>query len=156
MVINSGINAGEYQVSDFSASEYDDKVIMHGDWFKELYGNPRYSCETENIDKLLCVIKISTSNGKSIHRSFFGRKGVKGLDKGKIALSPNSIRLLTEKNGNVNPNSIDTVIISQGSKFKYFWNHPYHATRISMRLGFWSIVLAMAGIAVSLISCLFK
>ena len=36
--------------------------------------------------------------------------------------------------------------ITKGSVFKYYWDHPFHATRISMRLGLISIVLSSISI----------
>lgn len=158
MFVQSDEYAGEYQIDNYSPSEYDDKVIVHGDLYKDenLFKHPRYSSYTTDSNKLLSVIKISTPNGKSIYRAYLGKKGVKGFYKNMVALSPNSIRLLTEKDGKEDPKTIDSVIISRGSKFMYFWNHPYHATRISMRLGVWSIVLAVSGILISCISCIIK
>ena len=138
-VILSQRNAGELSLVDYSPSEYDDKVILHGDVFKELFGAPRY--KTNKRNKLLAVIKITNKNGESIHRAYLGKKGVPGFNSDHVALTHNSIRLL---NGDdENPDSIKQVTISKGCRFLYYWNHPYHATRISMRLGMLSIVLTI-------------
>ncbi|MBR4129759.1 MAG: hypothetical protein IKU02_02415 [Bacteroidaceae bacterium] len=138
-VISSARNAGEMSLVDYSPSEFDDKVILYGDVFKDLFEVPRYK-SGKNL-KLLGVIKITYKNGKSIHRAYLGKKGVPGFCKNHVALSHNSIRLL---NGNdENADFIDQVTISKGSVFFYFWDHPFHATRISMRLGVISILLTV-------------
>ena len=43
------------------------------------------------------------------------------------------------------------VVVSKGSCFMYYWNHPFHATRISMRLGVVSILLALISIVIALL-----
>ena len=42
-------------------------------------------------------------------------------------------------------------VVSKGSCFMYYWNHPFHATRISMRLGVASILLALISIVITLL-----
>ncbi len=120
-------NLGMFQVADYSTAEYDDKVLIFGQNYESLFGTPRKNASSGL--KRLSVVKISTKDGTSIHRAFLGSNGLKG---NQVALSPNSIRLLASK---TEPDYIDEVTISKGSEFLYFWNHPYHATRISMRLG---------------------
>lgn len=69
-----------------------------------------------------------------------------------VVLHPASIRELT-----LNENSDivgKTVEVGRGNCFCYFWNHPFHATRISMKLGVFSILLAIASILITIIrSC---
>lgn len=120
-------NLGKYQVADYSTGEYDDKVLLFGLNYESIFKTQRKNASSGL--KRLSVVKISTKDGTSIHRAFLGSNGLKG---NQVALSPNSIRLLASK---TEPDYIDEVTISKGSEFLYFWNHPYHATRISMRLG---------------------
>lgn len=151
-VAESERNAGEMSLVDYSPSEFDDKVILHGDVFKDLYEVPRYKAGKK--PKLLSVIKITNKNGKSIHRAYLGKKGVTGFCKNHVALSHNSIRLLNGEDENTD--FIDQVTISKGSVFCYFWDHPFHATRISMRLGaigiLTSVVLFMLSVCINLYS----
>lgn len=50
------------------------------------------------------------------------------------------------------PNDNDEVYVyvTQGNKFNYFWNHPFHATRISMRLGILGIIFGVLGYILSI------
>lgn len=142
-IVNSSRNSGILQLEDYSPDIYDDKVILYGDEFKELFKSSRY--RAKNRLKLLAIIKITNNvNGESIHRAFYGRKNIQGLScKTKQAgLSYNSIRLLCDEN--IAPDVIKQVSISKGSVFWYFWNHPFHATRISMRLGVIGILVSFS------------
>ena len=129
---------GRYFIEDYDAEYWSDKVILNGDLFKDLYGTTRN--KASDSEKLLSVIKITSKDGKSIHRAFFGKKGISGFNKKDIALTANSIRLLSSDG---RPEHIDEVWVSKGNKFCYYWNHPYHATRISMKLGIYSICIAI-------------
>lgn len=147
-VIESDVNAGTMKLDDYSVGEYDDKVILHGDVFKELFNSPRYN--TTDQLKLLAIVKITNNrNGKSIHRAFLGKKGMDGLTQKMVGLSPNSIRLLNGEDDK--PEFIDSVTISRGSTFWYYWNHPFHAIRFSMRLGLLSLIVAVLSIIISII-----
>ena len=153
-VVPSDKYGGEYHVPGFHPDEYDDKVLLNGDVYRNLFGGPRYMASIQG--KLLSVVKISTPDGQSIHRAFLGVKGVGEFDEKQVALSPNSIRLLTSKDGKEQPEYIHEVVVSRGSRFLYFWNHPYHATRISMRIGLIGIIVGLISIALSLYSCCCK
>jgi len=138
-------NGGVLKLCDYSANEYDDRVVLNGKLFKSLFDTSRHNASSRL--KLLAVVKVTNpKNGKSVHRAFFGRNNIKGLDTEKVALTRNTIRLLCDEENK--QDHIDSVIISKGSAFIYFWKHPFHATRISM-IG---VVLSMASIILSVIS----
>ena len=148
-VLKSARNGGVLSLTDYSPELYDDKVVLNGDIFKDLFDVPRY--KAKKCLKLLAIIKITNKNGESIHRAFWGKKGISGMDMKQAGLSHNSIRLL---NGDdENPDWIDTVTISKGCLFKYYWDHPFHATRISMRLGLVGIFISTIALFVSIICC---
>lgn len=149
-VLASARNGGELSLMDYSPELYDDKVVLNGDIFKDLFDVPRYKARKSL--KLLAIIKITNENGESIHRAFFGKKGIDNLNRNQAGLSHNSIRLL---NGDgENPDWIDNVTLSRGSLFLYFWDHPFHATRISMRVGLIGIILSLISILISILfSC---
>ena len=139
------ISGNDCLLPNYDANYYDDKVLLNGDLFKKLFKSPRYASRKEY--KLLTVIKVKYKGGGSIHRAFYGKKGITGLDTNKVGLSYNSIRYLCKNK--VKPEDIKEVTISKGSKFLYFWNHPYHATRISARLGFFGILLTLLALLLS-------
>ena len=121
--------------------DYDDVALFHSKEYAKIFGEKRAeSCDEQ---KLLSVVKI-TYGGKSIHRAY--RCSPK-LRKDEVGLSSNSQRLLFGKIDNAGE-----VTITKGSKFIYFWNHPFHATRISMRLGVYSVILAILSTILAIIS----
>ena len=147
-IVESDSYGGFLKLEDYTIDEYDDKVILNGDVFKKLFITPRHKAK-DNL-KRLAVIKITNiKNGKSIHRAFLGMKGIEKLNEKQVALSRNSIRLLCGEEGH--PEYIDSVTISKGSWLKYYWYHPFHATRISMRIGMISLAVGLLSFAVSMI-----
>ena len=146
-VVSSPRNSGILKLVDYSSPDYDDKIVLHGDVFRDLYDMPRYKAPM-NL-KLLAVIKITSKNGVSIHRAFHGRKNISDMTKSHVGLTSNSIRLLNGDGDD--PDFIDQVSISKGCLFLYYWNHPFHATRISMRIGIISILIGIFSIILSII-----
>ena len=137
-----GIDKKFFYLEDgFYPSELDDCVIIHKDVYKQIFGKTRKTSSNEK--KLLSVVKISY-NDRSIHRAF---KTNYAITKKKIALTYNSLRLLSEA-----PDEVENVEISKGCRFAYFWYHPFHATRISMRIGVISVIIGLVGVILSIIS----
>ena len=121
--------------------DYDDVAFLNNRTYSAIFGEKR--ADSSNEKKLLSVVKI-TCDGKSIHRAY---RCSANMTMNTVALTQNSQRLLFGSLTNVGD-----VTILKGSKFFYFWNHPFHATRISMRLGVYSVALAIVSIIISVIS----
>lgn len=120
--------------SDF-LSDYEDCVIMTSHNYYNVFGKHRK--KSSKGMKLLSVVKLSY-NGKSIYRQYLG-KAVAGFTDDMIAITPRSWRLLCDES--LCPTK-KCVTISSGSKFMYYWFHPFHATRVSMRMGIISILIS--------------
>ena len=116
--------------------------------YKDFFGKNRKSDKDDN--KKLAIVKIS-ANGKSIYRSYRSCT-TEGFNKDSVALSPESIRLLTDKNGE-NPK---TVTISKGCRLPFYYNHPDNAIRLSFKLGAISIIMGIVSILISAITGLFS
>lgn len=129
-----------YLPQGMKLENYTDSVILHKDIYKEIFGKTKSTSDIES--KLLSVVKI-TFNGKSIHRRFCT---ISSMKKGYAALSCDSLLMLDS-----NISAIKNVQFSKGSKFCYYWNHPFHATRISMRIGTISIAMAIFSILITLL-----
>lgn len=127
-----------------SISNNIDAIIMAPEDFKDIFGVEKP--KAPRCIKRLPVVKI-TFNGKSIYRRYYGSNALSGKD--KAALNYSSLYELVD-------DSLDeikgkTVRISKGYTFPYYWNHPFHATRTSFRLGLISIVLAIVSMSLSLL-----
>lgn len=126
------------------ASDVDGDVLMTNACYSEIFGTHKKSAN--NSDKRLSIVKIS-ANGKSIHRSYRGVT-VTGFNSSLVALSPNSIMLLHDSEGN-QPQDVE---VSKGCFVPFYWNHPDKSVRISVRMGLLSLVLGLISLVVSIMS----
>jgi hypothetical protein len=140
----SQVNNNLLEVDGIASSmEMNQYVLMQSKCYEGIFGEKKkYS--SDNM-KRLSVVKI-THNGKSIHRAFKALPAT-GLTENHVGLTPASIELLTDSYNN---SSMD-VELSKGCKWKYYWYHPGSATRISFKLGMWSIGLAIISIILSFV-----
>lgn len=129
----------------------EDSVYMSPDAYKEIFGKTRK--DSSRSRKRLSVVKIySPKTKQSIHRKYVFNPDFQGINSDNLALNPASIRELCGE-GFKNEDIVGTdVCVTKGCKFFYYWHHPHHATRISMQLGFISVLLAIISIIVGLIS----
>lgn len=134
-----------------SIPENIDTVILAGCDFEAIFKTTK--AKSPMWTKRLPIVKISFK-GKSIHRRFYGNNdlGKKGKDRKHVgeyaALNYSSLYELVGEN----PDEIKgkTVQISKGRRLPYYWNHPFHATRISFRLGLISIIIAVVSLLLSI------
>ena len=123
----------------------EDSAYMSSASYREIFGKNR--SRANRFMKRLAVVKIHSSKTKrSIYRKYVYSPLFAGLNNSSIALNPSSIRELGDNDELVGR----PITVSPGSVFLYYWNHPFHATRISMKLGIVSIFLALTSIALSL------
>lgn len=127
---------------DLDLTEMSDKAVFYSKDYAEIFGQTKKTSSQGN--KQLSVVKISYK-GKTIHREFMS---LPGMVKQNVALTPRSAYLL----GCEGRESEMEVTVEPGSKFFFYWDHPVHATRISTRLGIYSIVISLIGIIISLFS----
>lgn len=127
-----------------SASDVDGDVIMTNDCYNKIYNTTKKTA-SDSL-KRLSVVKIS-ANEKVIYRSY---RGISASDflSDYAALSPNSIRMLNDKDGN-EPQDVQ---VSPGSIFPFYWYHPDKSVRLSAKLGLISLLLGVISIVVSCIS----
>lgn len=141
---NSGNNMFSVLNNGEIVSDYDDCAIIPTDSYCSIFGKPLKNRCKES--KLLSVVKIKY-NGNSIYRRYIGAN--KNNSK-SVAITPKSWLLLSGEYNFPNDNDEVYVYVTQGNKFNYFWNHPFHATRISMRLGILGIIFGVLGCILSI------
>ena len=129
----------------------EDAVYMTSKAYADVFGKSRK--DSSRCRKRLSVVKIySPITGKSIYRQYVFNLNFSGLTDDDIALNPASIRELCGP-GFDNSDIVGSEIeVYKGCLFSYYWHHPFHATRISMKLGLISILLALVSIAISLLA----
>lgn len=128
----------------------EDSVYMSSKSYNSVFGNTRR--DSSRRMKRLSVVKITPKDGGyPIYRKYVCNPYFKSLKENQVALNPASIREMCGE-GKSNSNLVGgEVVVSKGSCFMYYWNHPFHATRISMRLGVASILLALISIVIALL-----
>lgn len=72
-----------------------------------------------------------------------------GLSNNDIALNPTSTRELCGSSFDNSDIVGKDIEVSKGCPLCYYWHHPFHATRISMKLGLVSILLAVASLVLT-------
>ena len=130
------------------ASELDGYVYLNSDVYCDIFGKRKIA--SSNVRKRLSVVKIEADNGKIIYREFNGR-GAKGLTREKIALTPNSISMLTkiEEGGKL---PLKKMKLSPGSYLPFYWLHPDKAIRVSFKLGLLSAILGFISLVLGCLS----
>lgn len=128
--------------SDIILSEYDECAVMMPTLYDRIC-NRKTDDDNKKID-VNKYIKV-TYQGNSIYRLCRGEIA-NGLNKDHIALTSASIRKL-RATGDHRIDSI-TVEVTQSwwYWFPFYWYHPFHATRIAMRVGILSLIAGVASI----------
>lgn len=127
-----------------NASDVDGEVLMTSNRFNEIFKTTKKTAGSSL--KQLSVVKIS-ANGQVIYRAYRGVSATDFLNN-YVALSPNSIMLLNDKDGN-EPQEVE---VSEGCIFPFYWYHPDKAIRISTRLGLVSLLLGVLSFIIGCIS----
>jgi hypothetical protein len=77
--------------------------------------------------------------------------GIKGVGNTDAVLSPNSVRLLCEENNaDVVGNEVEVRKGTLWDSIVFYWEHPFHATRISFQLGLPALILSIISLVLTL------
>ena len=123
-----------YNIS--SPKELDEYVILQSSMYEKIFGEKKIKASKSK--KRLSIVKICCE-GSSIHRAYLS-VSAKDFDNDYIALTPNSIyELSSEKT--ISP--LSEVTVCKGSVWKYYWNNPNTAVRMSFRIGIIGIITSV-------------
>ena len=128
-------------LSDALSGVVNEQIYLH----KEIFGKFK-----KDYEKTVSIIKIKADTGKTIYREYQG-KAVSGFNTDTVALSPNSIKLLSRYNNDDTMTRPDSLTLSPGHKFPFYWSHPDKAIKISFRMGLLSIALSVISIITAII-----
>ena len=145
-IVNS-FTPNAIQVST-NVDSFTDSVIVHKDIYEYYFG--KKTLNPNNYRKPR-VVKIKYDN-RTIYRRMV-ILSASGLDTKKIGLTYNSIGELTthtQHGLSVSPKN-DMVEIARGSVLLFWLRHPNPAAQISFILGFWSIIIGVFSIIISLV-----
>ncbi len=152
-IADPNVNGDTLYLNDyFSAAVLGDVVIVTPGNYEKIFGKTKSASSTEK--KLLSVVKIeyvdATNRKMVIHRRCYCLAAA-GFSQDMAALTHPSINILAGGQG-VSSIQGKEVKLSKGCWLPYYWYHPFHATRITMRLGLPSLILAIVSFIISLLS----
>lgn len=130
---------------------FDDTALMTADNYKKIFGKKKSEVSQEK--KLISILRIkSVDTGKIIRRKYM-KSPLTGISKEEICISPLSISLLSN---NDNSSIVGQCVeVSKGNIYdviRFYWDHPFHATRISYRVGLPSLLISIISLLISFFS----
>lgn len=141
---NGGSGIPKLVLSECFTSDCDCVVYCEGKDFLRIFGNRRANTKYKRTPPIVKVTNPKTGN--SIHRVY--RMG-KNCPDNTCALSYFS--LLELINNNDDMKRLGRVLLSKGSLWKYYWYHPFHATKVTTRLGILSMVIGLLSLLISIL-----
>ena len=136
-----------YVESKNEIEDNQDVAWFNSNQYNEIFSTPRY---LDSNNKLLAIVRIEY-NGRVIRRRYKFDSDFKGLDDNRIGLTSESTRILFDNT----PASENPVMVSKADwldVIMFYWNHPFHATRISTRIGLPSLLISLISLVLTLIS----
>lgn len=112
---------------DFDNDELRDKVFLENSWYEKLAGITFN--EQLNLPQKRVAIKIKNGNRK-IYR-LFASGNSKGIKQEQIGLTKES---LSQLGIDYKESLTNEIKLSEAFKFSFYWNHPDHKSRFSVRL----------------------
>ena len=101
-------------------------------------------------NKLLAIVCLKYKN--RVIRRRYKYDQTLHLTNDQVGLTSESVRILFDDNPNA---SLELIAVSKGNiwdSFMFYWNHSFHATRISFKVGVVSVVVGILSVILSIIS----
>ena len=131
-----------------SLQGFNDVALFCSSAYRDIFGRARKNdCKRR---KLISLVKI-TFEGNVIFRQYRYDQSIKGINSGYVGLTPESIRLLTEDNKRVLGKEASVNVSKSNNYHMFYWNHPFHATRISYRIGLFALFLSILSIIITIV-----
>lgn len=114
--------------------------------YQELFGIKR---SLDHRNKLLAIVRLEY-NGKVIRRRYKYDSSLR-IKGNQVGLTSESIRILFDDMDNVYQ---EEILVSKGNfidTIMFYWNHPFHATRISFKVGLPSLVISVVSLLLSIL-----
>ena len=114
--------------------------------FKEIFGKNENNFKT--YAKKRKVIKITSLDTRQSVYRFWNGAPLGAKTKDTLFLDKNAkYDLLADKNKN-----IANIILSKGTKLKFYLKHYDHMVRVSFKLGLWSVIIGIVSFVIGIIS----
>lgn len=135
-------------ITDYSPVEYEELVFMQGSDFEKIFG---YKDGSPKLKGRLPVVKVTNpNNGKSVHLLYRTSAEISGYEDYAV-MTFSAIKKITSSPEELK--HLESVQVSKGSAFCFFFNHPIHSVRCSIRLALFSILLSTISVLVAFLPC---
>ena len=135
-------------ITDYSPVEYEELVFLRGADFEKIFG---YKDGSPKLKGRLPVVKVSNPNsGKSVHLLYRTSAEISGYHDYAV-MTFSAIKKITSSPEELE--HLESVNVSKGSAFRFFFNHPIHSVRCSIRLALLSILLGIMSVIIALLPC---
>ena len=136
-VNDCGYVESNQDVAWFNSQQYKDE---------ELFGIKR---SLDKRNKLLAIVRLEY-DGRKIRRRY-QTDNTLGLTNTQVGLTSESARILFDDMPDV---SKEVVKVSKGNVWDtimFYWDHPFHATRISFKVGLPSLLIGLLSLIISIL-----
>ena len=124
-----------------------DVVWLNSKQYSALFEKTR---SVDHKNKLLAIVRLVYKN-RVIRRRYKCNQSL-CLNNKQIGLTSESVRILFDDMPDISKEEIN---VSKGSiwdVFMYYWDHPFHATRISFKVGILSMILGIVSLIIGIFS----
>lgn len=109
----------------YDYASLNDSAVFYNRSYKQVFRERR--ADASRRRKRLSIVQIRYGKNR-IDRKYLTDNQIPGITSDVVGLSISSIRELSPgSNGEIVGKE---VIVKKGSTFLYYWNHPFHATRV--------------------------
>lgn len=125
--------------------DHQDVVWFNNKQYKLIFGKTR-AIDSDN--KLLAIVRITYKN-RTIRRRYLCDLYNVPLGNSDLGLTSESVRILFDNSSE----SVKKVKVKKGNWIDliiYYWTHPFHATRISFKVGFPALIISVVSLMLSL------
>lgn len=125
--------------------DHQDVVWFNNKQYKLIFGKTR---ATDSDNKLLAIVRITYKN-RTIRRRYLCDLYNVPLGNSDLGLTSESVRILFDNSSE----SEKVVKVKKGNWIDYiiyYWTHPFHATRISFKVGFPALIISVVSLILSL------
>lgn len=138
-----GVDAskGIFMVSKSSMNNLESKIVIYYQDYEEIFGIDKPHMPT--IQKQMCIVKVKTRNGHAIYRECIAHPLITTPC---AAVTWNSLSMLNLENVKK-----PIVELSKSNRYAFYWHHPSHSVRVSVKLAVIGIIISIIAIIISMI-----
>lgn len=135
-------------ITEFSYIEGNEDVV----WFsnKQYFEIFKKKRSTDYKNKLLAIVRLEYQDRRIRRR--YKYNPILRLNNNQLGLTSESVRILFDDMPDISNEIIKVSMGNIWDTIMFYWNHPFHATRISFKIGIISLIIGVISIFISVIT----